>query len=538
MKSRTNPACGTCRKKCRKCDRARPVCNRCRVKGLHCEGYPPRFLFFQDQLSSKREQRDGSMLSSSEPSPSSKTLRAQYTVTTDDENPGQETPSNNTTTTNGQSRTASNHKTRTRRPNQPQRKPDKVSNATTATKDAIGSTKTLLTAPIDDILTLPETEKLLCYFDKNLCRALIIETDDLHNPFRGYILPLAYQDTGILHAVLGLTMCHINASGKRETENISVARMIEHQLSALQSLSSLLMKEEIYGLTDDEQDLLLAVVILLVLYDICETGVSSHGVHLTGAGYICGKLAQQPKVVTSPRTTFLLTALAWLDVLRGFSGAEKLAYSDDVRRCIVEAEHFNLEILVGCPVELFYEIGCVLTAGKQYLDGKLSRDDFQDLLNDAEQFFRAWDPDSAAFPGEDPEWIQLAEAYRHVCIIRVLRFPNTWAVPCEDRRIQSSVRAILDASAGISAGSTWFKRLLFPLFIAGAETSIPHQKRYVEFCMREIKRSTGFPHPAMNELLSRVWGERQRQADKSGNIPWMEFTCSKDLVRQHDYLMF
>lgn len=40
-----DPACGTCRKKCRKCDRSRPICNRCKDKGLHCEGYPPRFQF-------------------------------------------------------------------------------------------------------------------------------------------------------------------------------------------------------------------------------------------------------------------------------------------------------------------------------------------------------------------------------------------------------------------------------------------------------------------------------------------------------------
>ncbi|KAK6837549.1 hypothetical protein RU639_001635 [Aspergillus parasiticus] len=521
MKSRTNPACGTCRKKCRKCDRARPVCNRCRAKGLHCEGYPPRFLFFQDQLNSKGHEQNNLILSSSEPSPSS-----------------QDTRPNSTTAANGQSRNTNSQKKRTTRSTLSQRKPDNASETTTESNNVIGPTKTLSAATIDEILTLSETEKLLSYFDKTLCRALIIDTDYLHNPFRGYILPLAYRDIGILHAVLGLTMCHITSSGKRETENASVARMIEHQLSALQSLSSLLIKEEIYGLTDDEQDGLLAVVILLVLYDICETGVSSHGVHLTGAGYICGKLARQPKVVTSPRTTFFLTALAWLDVLRAFSGAEKLAYSDNVRRCVLEADHFNLETLVGCPVELFYEIGCVLTAGKQYMDGTLSGDAFQDLLDGAERFFRVWDPQSIAFPSGDPEWIQLAEAYRHVCIIRVLRFPDTWAVPCEDERIQSSVRSILDASAKISADSAWFKRLLFPLFIAGTETSIPHQKRYIEFCMCEIKKSTGFPHPAMNELLNRVWDERYRQANRPGNIPWMEFTCSKDLIRQHDYLMF
>ncbi|KAJ4003745.1 hypothetical protein NW766_012197 [Fusarium irregulare] len=42
---RKDPACGTCRKKCRKCDRKRPICDRCRIKGLPCEGYPPRFQF-------------------------------------------------------------------------------------------------------------------------------------------------------------------------------------------------------------------------------------------------------------------------------------------------------------------------------------------------------------------------------------------------------------------------------------------------------------------------------------------------------------
>lgn len=42
-----DPACLTCREKCRKCDRARPACNRCVSKGLKCGGYPPRFQFLE-----------------------------------------------------------------------------------------------------------------------------------------------------------------------------------------------------------------------------------------------------------------------------------------------------------------------------------------------------------------------------------------------------------------------------------------------------------------------------------------------------------
>ena len=39
MECLADPACDTCRRKCRKCDRARPFCNRCSSKGLACEGY-------------------------------------------------------------------------------------------------------------------------------------------------------------------------------------------------------------------------------------------------------------------------------------------------------------------------------------------------------------------------------------------------------------------------------------------------------------------------------------------------------------------
>lgn len=56
-----DPACGTCRRKCRKCDRARPFCNRCQLKGLRCDGYPPKFQFcdFVSRLEEpRRDSRD------------------------------------------------------------------------------------------------------------------------------------------------------------------------------------------------------------------------------------------------------------------------------------------------------------------------------------------------------------------------------------------------------------------------------------------------------------------------------------------------
>jgi hypothetical protein len=62
----TEPACGTCRKKSRRCDRKRPICDRCRTRGLHCEGYPPRFQF-REVLVAPSQQRNSETPSSSDP---------------------------------------------------------------------------------------------------------------------------------------------------------------------------------------------------------------------------------------------------------------------------------------------------------------------------------------------------------------------------------------------------------------------------------------------------------------------------------------
>lgn len=115
--------------------------------------------------------------------------------------------------------------------------------------------------------------------------------------------------------------------------------------------------------------------------------------------------------------------------------------------------------------------------------------DFEVVLGDAELYFRTWTPGNDSQPGDDANWRALGEAYRHACILRVLRFPDTYSLPCESEKVQASVAAMLSSIA--STSFPLFKRFLFPLFMAGAETTIPHQKRYVDLCIGDIKRSTG-----------------------------------------------
>ncbi|RSM10785.1 hypothetical protein CEP52_003293 [Fusarium oligoseptatum] len=488
---RKDPACGTCRKKCRKCDRKRPICDRCRTKGLHCEGYPPRFQFCEmmtvplARRDSQSTRRDSVALSStpsfpiSGESPSgSSSAAVQEAVTT-------------ASVTDSASPQASL--------SPDQGLPDSTilslpSPASVShspfTPVHIGSTSPLIGTPdlSQDIIS---NRPLIDYFDQILSEYLTIHIQGTDNPFRIHVLPLASQ--------------HF------------VAISLQYRVSALHSLGALLLQEEVSALSVAEEEYVLCMALLLVLHDVCETGVSSHGAHLTGVSFLCKRLACPTDFSTrSKASMFFISALAWLDMLRGFSGAEKLSYSEDVRRCVRDHGSLSLHTLVGCPPVIFHRIGQVLEAGKAFRAGELLIDQFQALLDEAEKFFRGWDPDQAVYPTGHQEWKHLAEAYRHSCLLRVLRFPDPFAMSCEDSRIKASVAAIFDVCAAMPRDTM----------------------HYASWCVGEIKHATGFQHPAMTEMLTKVWEERRTNPHGWSNVPWMEFTCSELLRDQHAYLFF
>lgn len=194
-----------------------------------------------------------------------------------------------------------------------------------------------------------------------------------------------------------------------------------------------------------------------------------------------------------------------------------------MRKCVLENGRVSLHTLVGCPPSIFQRIGTVLETAKSWLAGTTANAEFHATLRDADTYLRGLDLDAAEYPTQHPEWRQLAEAYRHACLLRVMRWPDTFAVPCSDAGVRASVAAILDARANIAASSPFSKRMLFPLFLAAADTTVPHQLHYAAMSINEIRRSTGFEHPAMKTVLERVWEERRSNTRGWRNVPWMEF---------------
>ncbi|KAH7257863.1 fungal-specific transcription factor domain-containing protein [Fusarium tricinctum] len=533
---RTEPACGTCRKKSRKCDRKRPICDRCRIKGLHCEGYPPRFQFREVLVAPSRQWSTGVVSSSDplalaepalEPPTAPQTANAvtppvDFSVIESFDNCLPDSAEDLLP----QDPSISSHSS-----------PSSPENTQIPANQGSYASPPIVNPQLQNEVIA--NQPIIEYFQQTLSQRLMIQVHGIENPFQKYVLPLAYQHQGILHALLGLSVCHMHISG-RESSHYFVAASFRYRLSALHSLGSLLQREEASRLEPLEAEYVLAMVLLLVLHDVCETGVSSHGAHLNGVSFLCKRMACSTDCSTRSKAgMFFTSALAWLDILRGFSGAEKLSYSEDIRSCVRDHGSLSLHTLVGCPPSLFYEIGQVLEAGKANLAGDIPLEQFKDVLQKAEKFFRTWDPEQVVYPTSHGEWKHLADAYRHACLLRIMRFPDPLALSCEDTRIKASVSAILDICAAIPRDSTFYKRLLFPLFLAGADTCSPHQIHYASWCISGIKEATGFQHPALTKVLARVWDERQgTDAQCLTNVSWTEFTCSEQLKSQHAYLFF
>ena len=376
---------------------------------------------------------------------------------------------------------------------------------------------------IEELLAADRTEFFLSYYDQHVCPIIAIVQTGLGNPFRDHVLPLAYEHVGLLHAILGLASCHLGITG--DLIGYYKTEALKHRVEAIRCLAELLADERERLLPASHRDVVLAIINILVLHDICESGISTNGVHLRGAAYMCERLMASTEAMQSRRTVFLLGSLAWLDMMRGISGAEKLSFSQEDRERIVNASGADFEITCGCPKELFLILGDVMERGKLYLAGQITAETFERKLARNERELLIWNEERDIYPTRDEHWKCLADAFRHAAILRVLRFPDTFSRSADFPEVQQSVTKILDVASEVPASSSLAKRLLLPLFMAGADSLVPHQRHYILMRIQEIQDQTGFVTTAPL-LLKKVWYDRKKQNknDKT-NVPWMEYVC-------------
>ncbi|KAJ5092076.1 fungal-specific transcription factor domain-containing protein [Penicillium alfredii] len=392
-------------------------------------------------------------------------------------------------------------------------------------------------AKIDKLLVSKEAETLLAHYDQIICPHQIAQrADSAENPYRLYVLPLAYEQIGLLYAVLALSACHLGHLNS--DRHLYEAVAVNYRVNAITALGAAIRKGCSGNFDKSERDGVFATIQILLLHDICETGISAHGAHISGAMSICSQLMlDQRLTMDQERTVFFLGNLAWLDIIRAFSGPEKLCFTGELRERLLSLGNLRFEAVNGCPRELVLIIGKLLEQAKAHASGKLGVRQYVDMLQHSIHRLYLWDSSRCIYPDDNPLWISVAEAFRHACILRALRLLDV-TEPAHEPRIQESVTAILDSVANVPGESPLIELMILPLFMAGADCLSPHSRHYILLRFSEIKARSEMSNTAPRTLLEKVWQEREKRPKRDqSNVPWMFFTYDSESTHQDDYLI-
>lgn len=139
---------------------------------------------------------------------------------------------------------------------------------------------------LDDLLMLERTELLLTYCvltlfsvtnnprltsgyldDQVICpHQIALPAAGADNPYQVYILPLAYEQIGLLYAVLGLTACHMGIN--KEDEYLRETLAVEYRVRAIRWLGETLRNGISGELDENERDGIFITIQILLLQDV------------------------------------------------------------------------------------------------------------------------------------------------------------------------------------------------------------------------------------------------------------------------------
>ncbi|CAI7604119.1 unnamed protein product [Penicillium manginii] len=387
------------------------------------------------------------------------------------------------------------------------------------------------------ILVSKEAETLLVHYDRIICPHQIAQpSDKKENPYRLYVIPLAYEQLNVLYAVLGLSACHMGHLNSEMHLYESVA--VEYRAKAINALGTTINKVCSGNFRGSDVDSVFATIQILLLHDICETGISSHGAHISGAMSICSQLKlDQTLTVDQERTVFFLGNLLWLDIIRAFSAPERLCFTHELRSKILSLCNLRFESVNGCPREIVLIIATILEYAKQYAAGSMEHSEFHDTIHSSIRKLYLWDSSRCFFPDNDVLWGSVSNAFRHACILRAWRLLDP-SESASEPKIRDSVFEILDSVANIPSTSPLLELMVLPLFMAGADNLSAHSRHYVILRLEQIKARSEMGNTAPQALLEKVWTARAEQPKHdNSNIPWMSFTFNSDSSHQDDYLI-
>lgn len=398
--------------------------------------------------------------------------------------------------------------------------------------DSVALAPAPLASPYPFLPSVPVTGKessnLLKYFLDRAAPMCSILQQDGHR-FCSVLLPMAFFDSSLLHAVFTYALIHSDATRSAPTLQTTPRARLQFETQVARGLSEAISQKAVAEST-------VASALVISLAEVIDGDTSRWLLHLQGAGHFINHLSARRLLQTSDGA-FLLRNFAYHDIMASLSTRrrpliEGVYWVEDVDATVDSADSFmglahhilrhisDICFFVADTVDLvevatssspssssstasvdYYErlsremgrgvaIACALQSQSLHLSPNLTDNNTEALLHHAEAFRHA----------------ALIHLYRHL-----LRMGGNSPDASYEARIQESVLQVLQHVSMIPSNIVCEIGLLFPLFMAGLAGGYdPETVDYVQSRYKYIEEWSKFKHVTRaRELLEMLWAEER-----------------------------
>jgi hypothetical protein len=424
----------------------------------------------------------------------------------------------------------------------------------------------------------PRMRYLLDYYDKSICPVLVA-FDNSSNPYRMHIMPLAVSSRALQNAICALASNNIRMRGKKELNGYGMdpfdhltAEDIRDmhtdpspEEAHFKSTSVALFNASLKDQTCAADDSVLATLLVLCLFHVCDSGFSKFKTQLAGVQKLLSM--RDRRGGTSSFVAWIQMFFTWFDVMTAtVNDREAQVRGDALDMLDLSANLGALEHLAGCEGRLFKLIARLgrlnlLSQNRPVQEAMLPPSHTttprpNQTFTNAKDFYsldgNGWGTPIVASPtphhdasSSDPrhefwtEWhhirsrlsawvmdppfhnspqppiseadhasIQnISECFRYAALLYTERLASP-DLPSSSSSIQGLVSAALRHIAVIPVNSCVNKFLLWPVFIVGTECVHHGDRDIIRARCIEITRESGFfNNMSCLEILERVWAE-------------------------------
>ncbi|ETN41771.1 uncharacterized protein HMPREF1541_03708 [Cyphellophora europaea CBS 101466] len=454
----------------------------------------------------------------------------------------------------------------------------------------------------------PRLQYLINYYSE-VISPVIVAFDGPDNPYRTHILRLAANSDALQHAIAALAASNLRQ--RRETGVLSTCKTDPARRSSIAHLTlseawhydSLSpqdqAREETYfknfavqslnrQLADPverKKDSVLAVLLVLCLFHMCDTGVAKFRTQFAGVRKLLA-LRWQNDEPMSPQMKFFTSMFTWFDAITAsVNDRESQFLSHHLDTSALGDYSWSLENLAGCDGSLFKVIAKlgrlnVLSQGKpveenhtlvsrpvlptppaQLAHGSPPDSDYSRFDGNGwttfsdeelfakhtkegplEQFWREWrevrhalqvwtlpspSHTSTLTAGQRDDLASISECFRYSALVYTERLANPTA-PCTSPGIQRWVQQSLHYIRLVKSDVY----LLWPLFVTGAECLRQDEREVIRSRCKDIQKDSGFINNASClGLLEAVWLQMDQQGAEGEVGQGFRFT---DIMKRAD----